>query len=114
MSRQNYRGSGLDDDDADVDIGGMDARRRATLLESEAEELRLRLDNLLAEIGRHGRPDPAEVIRRYAVPATIAIVIALTGIAATVAWRRNRRVAVAARLLGSMSGRLSELASSLV
>jgi hypothetical protein len=76
----------------DLDFGGAQPGRRATLLESEAEELRERLDTLLAELGRHRRLDPAALIQRPAVIAAVAV----TAVAITVAvmwWRQYGRSA---------------------
>ena len=75
----------------DIEIGELDPRRRATLLESQAEELRERLDALLAEIGRHHRRTPTELARRYAVPALCTVVLAGAGLMVLLSWRRRRR-----------------------
>ena len=64
----------------DVEIGELDPRGRATLLESQAEELRQRLDSLLEEIARHHRRTPADVLRHYAVPLACSLALAGAGL----------------------------------
>jgi hypothetical protein len=79
-----------DEEEGEVlDFGGVDPRRRATLLESEAEELRDRLDTLLAEIGRHHRLESGEQLRRYAIVTGAALLLAGT-VFALLQWRRSR------------------------
>jgi hypothetical protein len=88
------------EDDDGGSLADLESRRRATLLESEAEELRQRLDALLAEIGRHGgRRGSVELamLRRYA-PVLLAAVVATTGLLGYLGWRRRRRLAAWARL----------------
>jgi hypothetical protein len=75
----------------DIEIGELDPRRRATLLESQAEELRERLDALLAEIGRHHRRTPADLARRYAVPALCTLALMGGGLFFLFGWHRRRR-----------------------
>ena len=75
----------------DIEIGELDPQRRATLLESQAEELRERLDALLAEIGRHHHRSPAELARRYAIPALCTLALAGAGLFFLLGWRRRRR-----------------------
>jgi hypothetical protein len=84
------RGEEQDDDEV-VDFDGVDPRRRATLLEGEAEELRDRLDTLLAELGRHRRMDAADLFRRYAIVSAIALLATATAVA-LVSWRHRRLV----------------------
>jgi hypothetical protein len=86
MNGQAGRGAG-----EDIEIGELDPRRRATLLESQAEELRQRLDALLDEIGRHRRRSSGELARRYAVPALCTLALAGAGLFFLVGWRRRRR-----------------------
>src|SRR5687767_9640718 len=78
--------------DEDIEIGELDPRRRATLLESQAEELRQRLDTLLDEIARHHRHGPAQLLRRYAIPVVCTVLLAGAAIAAFTSWRRRRSV----------------------
>jgi len=92
MNGQAIRGAKVD-----VELGELDPQRRATLLESQADELRQRLDALLNELSRHRRRSPAELLRRYAIPA--ACTLALAG--ATLFYvlgRRHRRREVWVRL----------------
>jgi hypothetical protein len=77
----------------DIEIGELDPRRRATLLESQAEELRERLDQLLDEIARHHHRSPAELLRRYAIPALGALALAGAGLFYLLGRRRRRREA---------------------
>jgi hypothetical protein len=74
-----------------VEVGEMDPHRRATLLETQAEELRERLDALLDEIARHHRRSPAELLRRYAIPAVSTLVLAGAGLFFLLGRRRHRR-----------------------
>jgi len=83
----------------------MDPHRRATLLESQAEELRERLDALLDEIARHHRRSPAELLRRYAIPAVSTLVLAGAGL-----FFHRREVWV--RLTTRAQSRLHRLLSS--
>jgi hypothetical protein len=92
-----------DDDDA-LDEG--QSRGRALLLESQADELRDRLDALLAELARHHRRGAVD-LRRYAIPGGLAIVAVTTGILAFVGWRRRRRLESWARLSGRTQARIS-------
>jgi hypothetical protein len=108
MSRQSSRSGSM----SDLDIGG-EPHQRTSLLESEAEELRNRIDTLLSELRRERRPDVAELVRRYALPAGAAIVVGTTGIFALVRWRRRRHIALGARL-GMLAGaRFQKLLASL-
>ena len=68
-------------------------RGRAALLESEAEELRRRLDELLAELRHHRRRAAmqATLVRRYVFSTLIGLVLAGTGTFAFLEWRRRRR-----------------------
>jgi len=75
----------------DIEIGELDPRRRATLLESQAEELRERLDALLDEIARHHRQSPADLLRRYAIPVACSLALAGAGVFLMLEWRRHRR-----------------------
>ena len=75
----------------DIEIGELDPRRRATLLESQAEELRARLDTLLDEIARHHRRSPADLLRRYAIPVGCALALAGAGVFFLLSWQRRRR-----------------------
>jgi hypothetical protein len=75
----------------DTEIGDLDPRRRATLLESQADELRERLDSLLDEIARHHRRGPADLLRRYAVPAAFALLVVGAAVVAVTTWRRRRQ-----------------------
>lgn len=85
------------DDEGESDLGDDDEPSRATLLESEAAELRERLDALLERIGRPSRPTGAQLARRYA-PALIASAVASAGVFAFLTRRRRRRLAAWARL----------------
>lgn len=78
---------------------------RATLLETEAAELRERLDALLDAIGRHGRRGgfDSRTLRRYA-PALIAAAVTGAGLLAFLGWRRRRRLAAWARLGPRLTG----------
>jgi hypothetical protein len=98
--------------DEDLDFGDVDPRRRANLLESEAEELRQRLDALLVELSRHRRRSPEELLRRYAVPAMLTMVVATTGILAVVGWRRRARRQAWSRLGARTQARLRALLSA--
>jgi hypothetical protein len=75
----------------DIEIGELDPRRRATLLESQAEELRERLDALLEEIGRHRRRSPGALARQYAVPILCTVALAGAGVFFLMGRRRHRR-----------------------
>jgi hypothetical protein len=77
-----------EEDEIEVGIGS--PGRRATLRESEAEELRQRLDALLAELGRNRRAEAMELIRRPVVITALALV-AVIAVAAAVRWRQPRR-----------------------
>jgi hypothetical protein len=79
--------------DEDIEVGELDPRGRATLLESQAEELRQRLDALLEEIGRHHRRSAAELARRYAIPLACTLALAGAGLFFLLEWRRRRREA---------------------
>jgi hypothetical protein len=85
-SRRAWRDGEADE----VEVGLGSPGRRATLRESEAEELRERLDALLAELGRSRRAEVADLIRRPAVIAAMAFAAAIT-VAALMSWRRSRR-----------------------
>lgn len=86
MSAQAGRGT-----KEDIEIGELDPRRRATLLESQAEELRERLDTLLDEIARHHRRSPADLLRRYAIPVVCGLALAGAGVFFILGWQRRRR-----------------------
>jgi hypothetical protein len=92
----------------DLDTEDLDPRRRATLLESQAEELRERLDSLLDEIARHHRRGPGELLRRYAVPAAVTLLVAGAAVVALTTWRR-RRQEVWIRVGGRAQTRLNRL-----
>src|SRR5688500_12425207 len=96
--------------DQDLDIGDLDPSRRATLLESQAEELRQRLDTLLDEIARHHRRGPAETLRRSALPVACAVLVAGAAIFAFTSWRRHRSVTLV-RLSGRAQSQLNKLLS---
>lgn len=106
MSGQAGRGA-----NEDIEIGELDPRRRATLLESQAEELRQRLDTLLDEIARHHRRSPGELMRRYAVPAACTLIVAGAGLLLFLDWRRRRRE-VWVRLGSGSQSQLRRLLSS--
>jgi hypothetical protein len=98
MSAQARRG-GPPDEEA-IEFSELDPRRRATLLESEAEELRARLDALLAELGRQRRrtlPD-GQIIGRYALGIAVGLAAAGAGMLLW-SWRRQRRQMAAWRRL---------------
>jgi hypothetical protein len=88
-SRRVWEEEEVEDEESELDIGGGMNRRRAVLRESEAEELRQRLDALLAELGRQRRFELGEVIRRPVVIATVALVAVLATVA-VMGWRRRR------------------------
>jgi hypothetical protein len=88
--RGQARDRGTEEDLDDIELGELDPRRRATLLESQAEELRQRLDTLLDEIARHHRRRPIDYLRRYAVPVACAVVLAGAAIAAFTSWRHRQ------------------------
>jgi len=92
----------------DIEIGELDPRRRATLLESQAEELRERLDSLLDEIARHHRRGPADLLRRYAVPVAFTVVVVSAAVVAVTTWRR-RRQEIWVRVGGRAQAQLSRL-----
>jgi hypothetical protein len=92
----------------DIQIGEMDPRRRATLLESQADELRQRLDALLDEIARHHRRGPADLFRRYAIPVAFTALVAGAAVFAFTSWRRRRQV-VWIRLGGRAQTQLNRL-----
>ena len=98
------------DREADEDLGteDLDPRRRATLLESQADELRERLDSLLDEIARHHRRGPGELLWRYAVPAAVTLLVAGAAVVALTTWRR-RRNEVWIRVGGRAQTRLNRL-----
>jgi hypothetical protein len=101
-TRMSNRVTSDDLDAADEELeGDEDAMTsdRATLLESEAAELRARLDALLDAIGRQGGRRRADLatLRRYA-PALIAVSVTGIGCLAFLSWRRRRRLAAWARL----------------
>jgi hypothetical protein len=75
----------------DIEIGELDPNRRATLLESQAEELRERLDALLDEIARHHRRSPAELVRRYAIPAACTLALVGAGLFFLLGRARRRQ-----------------------
>jgi hypothetical protein len=95
----------------DIEIGELDPRRRATLLESQAEELRERLDALLDEIGRHHRRSPSELVRRYAIPALCTVALLGAGAFFLLA-RRHRRREVWVRLGTRAQSQLNRLMPS--
>jgi hypothetical protein len=95
----------------DIELGELDPQRRATLLESQAEELRQRLDALLDEIARHHRRSPADLMRRYAVPAACTLVLAGAGLFFLTRRLRHRRE-VWVRLSTSAQSQLHRLLSS--
>jgi hypothetical protein len=99
MSQRTSQGPSGEEEETEPVFGDVDPRRRALLLESEAEELRQRLDALLAEIARHRRPRPEELIRRFAIPVSLALVLAGAGWLAMARRRHRRRVALWARLM---------------
>ena len=76
--------------DEDVEIGELDPHHRATLLESQAEELRQRLDALLDEISRHHRRSQTELLRRYAIPAVCTLALVGAGVFFLVSRARRR------------------------
>ena len=93
MNTRMPRRSGMEEDAEDFSgEGDEDQHRRATLLESEAEELRRRLDGLLAEIGRHHRTSSGALatLRRFA-PALIVVAVGAAGLVAMLSWRRHRQ-----------------------
>jgi hypothetical protein len=92
--------------DEDIEVGELDPRRRATLLESQAEELRARLDTLLDEIARHHRRGPADVFRRYGVPVALVVAAGVAVVALTT-WRRRSETWV--RLGGRAQARLNRM-----
>ena len=96
--------------DEDIQIDELDPRRRATLLESQAEELRQRLDMLLDEIARHHRRGPADLLRRYAVPIAFTVALAGAALVAFGSWRRRRQV-LWVRLGGRAQHQLNRLLS---
>ena len=89
MRSRQARVAGDGDDEDDFDFEGAAPRKRATLHESEAEELRQRLDALLAELGRHDRPGVGALMRRPAVITAVAL--AAVAVAMAVMWRQHRR-----------------------
>jgi hypothetical protein len=92
MSGQRQRTQGETGEIDQTDHGEDDlGTRRAVLLENEAKELRLRLDALLDEIGRHRRLTAAERLRRYAIPAGIAVAAIGTVVFVLAQWRRRQR-----------------------
>jgi hypothetical protein len=95
----------------DIEIGELDPRRRATLLESQAEELRQRLDTLLDEIGRHHRRRPAQMLRHYAVPIACSLALAGVGLFFLLGGRHPRRE-LWVRVGTRAQGRLHRLISS--
>jgi hypothetical protein len=95
-------------DEDSIGIDELDARRRATLLESQAEELRQRLDDLLDEIARHHRR-PTDLLRRYAIPIACTALLAGAAALAYSSWRRRQVVWV--RLSGRAQSQLSRLLS---
>jgi hypothetical protein len=76
--------------DEDIEVGTLDPRHRATLLESQAEELRERLDTLLDEIARHHRRGAADLVRRYGIPVALTVLAAGAAVVAFTTWRRYR------------------------
>lgn len=94
----------------DIEIGEMDPRRRATLLESQADELRQRLDALLDEIARHHHRGPADLLRRYAIPMACTALLAGAAVVAFTSWRRRRQV-MWVRLGGRAQAQLNRLLS---
>jgi hypothetical protein len=97
-----------EDEDEDELTSEGQPRGRALLLESQAEELRERLDALLAELAHHRRGGNVD-LRRYVVPAALAFVLATTGIVSLVSWRRHRRAESWSHLGVRARARLSRL-----
>ena len=106
------RSGGMEDEAlGDLGLGEIDPRRRATLLEDQAEELRERLDALLAELGRHRRRqlgDRAWVLR-YALPTLGAMLAAGVAIFLIIERRRRNRPATWALAYPAARARLGRL-----
>ena len=93
--------------DEDIEVGGLDPRGRATLLESQAEELRARLDTLLDEIARHHRRGTADLVRRYGIPVALTVLATGVAVVALTTWRRRSQTWV--RLGGRAQARLNRM-----
>jgi hypothetical protein len=77
-------------DEGTRDLSSPDPRSRAALLEAEATALRQRVDQLLDELDRRRRRAAGGLaaVRRYALPALIAVAVVGGGTLAMVRWRR--------------------------
>jgi hypothetical protein len=82
----------VDEGSGELTARKVDPEARARMLEAEAETLRRRLDELLDELDRRRRRAAGglALLRRYGVPALVAVAMMSGGVYAVTRWRRRR------------------------